>query len=95
MFAPKTPKQQIKKPPLNLNQTPKQMFTPPSPVIGGSNTPTSAGSSNTKAVPSSPVTPMSTSSSGSKSVFSEKKAASNHSSYTTSAQVSQDKCMII
>merc|ERR1711874_83531 len=82
MFAPKTPKLQVKKPPLHLNQTPKQIFTPPSPVIGASGTPTSAGSVSLKSVPSSPGTPVSTS--GSKPVFSEKKAANASTSNTPS-----------
>merc|ERR1711874_615058 len=84
MFAPKTPKLQVKKPPLHLNQTPKQIFTPPSPVIGASGTPTSAGSVSLKSVPSSPGTPVSTS--GSKPVFSEKKAANASTSNTPSTQ---------
>ena len=88
MFAPKTPKQVVKKPQLNLSTPNKQMFTPPSPVVVGSRTPNSAGSSHNKSVPSSPGTPMSSSSSGSKPVFPEKKVANTSNSNTSSAQVS-------
>ena len=87
MFAPKTPKQVVKKPQLNLSTPNKQMFTPPSPVVGGSRTPNSTGSSH-KSVSSSPGTPMSSSGSGSKPVFPEKKVANTSNSNTSSAQVS-------